>query len=87
MLDGLGIEDMRTIAKAFRKATTSSLLDVHVDQYIALTLLFPREHRLELHRIAFGAIAADQILAAHQDRQAQISVSLPILLQSLCLLS
>ena len=76
MLECLGLEDMRAIASAFYEATRETLLDVYVDQFVALTLLFPLEHRLELHKAAFGSEAAALILTAHHDRQAQIAVQL-----------
>lgn len=74
MLECLGLEDMRTIASAFRVKAKKALLDVYVDQFIALTLLFPQEYRSDLHETAFGEQAAASILSAHHDRQAQIAV-------------
>lgn len=76
MMNSLGLEDLRKIATAFRTRTKMDLLDVYVDQFIALTLLFPLEHRIELHQIAFGEEMVGSILAAHHDRQAQIAVYL-----------
>ena len=74
MLESLGLEDLRIIAEAFHGIAAEDMLDVHIDQFIALTLLFPPEHRQSLHETAFGSEAAPSILLSHQDRQAQITV-------------
>lgn len=74
MVNSLGLEDMRTIATAFREKTRNSLIEVYVDQFIALTLLFPFEDRRELHETAFGKDVVADVLGAHHDRQAQITV-------------
>ena len=75
MLESFGREDMRALAEAFHVVTQKNLLEVHIDQFIALSLLFPPEERVIFHETAFGSEAMGAIISAHHDRQAQIAVN------------
>ena len=75
MLESLGTEDMRALAEAFHIVTRKNLLEVHIDQFIALSLLFPSQERVLFQETAFGLEAMGSIISAHHDRQAQIAVN------------